>query len=70
MMIKDKIRELRKQHGLSQRKISKIIGVSPLVVCRWESGKHEPTIYHCIQLADLFNVSLDELCCRDFKGGK
>jgi DNA-binding XRE family transcriptional regulator len=30
----------------------------------WEVGKNEPTIFSAILLADYFDVTLDELCCR------
>lgn len=71
--IKDKIYELRIHQNLSQNKLAKNIGCSNRLVMLWEEGKCEPSMHYLIKLADFFNVSLDELCCRKFKkvkGGK
>lgn len=37
------IKELRKKLGLSQGRLAAQIGVSPLTVLRWESGKTKPS---------------------------
>lgn len=67
MQIKDKIKELRTSKKLTQKQLAEIIGSTPNNVCFWEIGKFEPSIFNCILLADVFGVSLDELCCRDFR---
>lgn len=64
MTIGKKIKKLRKANKLSQTRLADIIDVSPNSVYLWETEKFEPTIFNCICLADAFNVSLDELCCR------
>lgn len=68
--IGEKIKELRNNKNLTQKQLAEIIGSVPNHVCLWETGKFEPSIFNCILLADIFGVSLDELCCRDFYGGK
>ena len=69
--IKDKIKELRLQHKVSKTKLAKYIGCSSYsTIAHWENGTCEPSMYYLIKLADFFNVSLDELCCRNFKGEK
>lgn len=71
MTMGEKIKELRKSNGLSQYKLAKLIGIShQQQISWWECGKTNPQIFNLICLADVFNVSLDELCCRDFKGEK
>ena len=70
MEMKDKLKELRKQRKYSQRELAEIIGVRRSSVAHWENGKSDPSMFNCILLAEVYNVSLDELCCRDFKGGK
>ena len=67
MLIANKIKKLRQQHNLTQKQLAKLIGTSHTIVSYWELGKFEPSIFNCILLADAFNVSLDELCCRDFR---
>ena len=61
---KNRIAELRKEKGLSQRQLSKEIGTSQANVSRWEQGLNEPSIIECWKLADFFDVSIDVLCGR------
>jgi transcriptional regulator with XRE-family HTH domain len=68
--IGEKIKELREAKGLKQWELADLIGSYQSQISGWESSLCEPNIFNCILLADFFNVSLDELVCRDFKGGK
>ena len=61
-MIDERIKELRKREGISQRELSEEIGVPQQTISSWESGRNEPSIFNCIVLADYFDVSLDYLC--------
>lgn len=70
MSIGEKIKELRKAKGMTQMELAIVIGVSPSNISAWEVERFDPTIFNCILLADVFQVTLDELCCRDFKGVK
>ena len=60
----NKIAELRKEKGLSQRQLAKEIGTSQANLSRWEQGLIEPSIIECWKLADFFEVSIDLLCGR------
>jgi DNA-binding XRE family transcriptional regulator len=64
MTIGKKIKKLRKKNKYTQEKLAKKIGVSINSISFWELDKFEPTILNCISLADVFGVTLDELCCR------
>lgn len=57
----DKIRELRKQNGISQEDVATALGVSRQAVTKWESGVSLPSSGNMIKLAELFKVSVDEL---------
>ena len=59
------LKEQREKLGLSQSMVAKKINTSHQNVSRWESGKILPSIDFCIKLADLYNISLDELVGRD-----
>ncbi len=61
---KNKIAELRKERGLSQRSLAEKIGTSQANLSRWEKGIIEPSIIECWRLADFFEVSIDLLCGR------
>ena len=70
MTVGEKIRELRQARGLTQKELASSLGCVQQVICYWEIGKFEPSLFYCILLADVFGISLDELACRDFKGVK
>lgn len=57
----DKIRELRKQCGLSQEDVATALGVSRQAVTKWESGASLPSSANMIKLAELFQIPIDEL---------
>lgn len=38
------IREKRKEMGMTQSDLAKIIGTDPATISRWETGSREPTI--------------------------
>ena len=58
----NKIAELRKEKGLSQRTLSKALGTSQANLSRWEQGLNEPSIIECWKIADFFCVSIDVVC--------
>ena len=60
----NKISELRKEKGLSQRQLAKEIDTSQANLSRWEQGLNEPSVIECWKIADYFDVSLDFLCGR------
>lgn len=70
MTIGEKILLLRRKRKMSQNALAEVMGCWQINISNWESERFEPSVYYLIKLADFFNVSLDELCCRDFKGGK
>ena len=60
----NKIMDLRKAQGLSQKTLANSIGTSQANLSRWEKGLNEPSIVECWKLADFFDVSIDFLCGR------
>ena len=59
-----RLRELRNKSGLTQNEIANRLGVSGQTILNWENGIYEPKINQLIQLADLFDVSVDYLIER------
>ena len=47
--------------GLTQSELANLIGISPQTYNYWESNPGIVKIRYANQLADLFNVSLDEI---------
>lgn len=59
-----RLRELRNKSGLTQNEIASKLGVSGQTILNWENGIYEPKINQLIQLADLFDVTVDYLIER------
>ena len=60
-MINLNLQALRKLHQLTQEEVAEKINVSRQAVAKWESGETTPDIMNCMALADLYDVTLDEL---------
>lgn len=60
----DRLSELRKDFGYTQEYIGEFLNVTRTSVSAYETGVNDPPIENLIKLADLYNVSLDYICCR------
>ncbi|MGM0876551.1 MAG: helix-turn-helix domain-containing protein [Bacillota bacterium] len=60
-MIGMNIRVLRKKHKMSQEILAERINVSRQTVAKWENEEALPDIHKCKMLADIFQVTLDQL---------
>ncbi len=61
MNIGNKIKELRKQRGITQEQLAESIGISFQAVSKWETGIALPDITLAPALACYFGISMDEL---------
>ena len=61
MTLGQKITELRKSQGLTQERLSEKIGVSRQTIANWEADSTNPDINQAKAIAELFQVSLDDL---------
>ncbi|MDX1769909.1 MAG: helix-turn-helix transcriptional regulator [Planococcaceae bacterium] len=52
---------LRKEHGLNQKELEKVIGMKPGTYGRKERGELEFRISEMIAIHQYFNVSMDEI---------
>ncbi|EHQ59659.1 transcriptional regulator, partial [Paenibacillus dendritiformis C454] len=52
---------LRKKHKMSQEQLFEKVNVSRQTVAKWENGDALPDIFKCKLLADIFQVTLDQL---------
>lgn len=76
MDFQDKLKELRKNRGLTQEELAQALFVSRTAISKWESGKGYPNIdslkaiskYFCVSLDDL--LSTDEIITIAEEGGK
>ena len=59
--IKFRIKELRKECGLTQKQLAQLIHKSETAVASWEQGLSEPCINDIRRLCEIFDVSADYL---------
>ena len=64
-MLGEKIKIYRENKNMTQNEIAEILGVKPATVSKYESGTLEPNIESLKKLAEIFNVSIDELIKED-----
>lgn len=65
LKIADNIRFFRKANNLTQEELSKQLGGSKNLVSNYENGISTPDIYTLVKLADIFDITLDELVGRE-----
>ena len=56
-----KLKELRTEQGLSQRKFGEVFSVCNQTVSFWENGSREPDLDMLVSIAQYFDVSVDFL---------
>ncbi len=54
-----RLKDLRIDNDMTQEKLGSYLGIDAKTIARYEKGETEPTISTIIQLALLFNVSID-----------
>lgn len=67
-MLSENLYKLRKLHKLSQEQVGERLGVSRQAVAKWETGETTPDIHNCVALAQLYDVSVDDLVNYDSVG--
>lgn len=64
-MFKDRLNQKRKQQGLSAKQMAALLGMELRSYRNYESGDREPSLATLIKIADILDISLDDLLCRD-----
>lgn len=65
LKIADNIRFFRKANNLTQEELSKQLGGSKNLVSNYENGISTPDICTLVKLADIFDITIDELVGRE-----
>lgn len=66
-MFNKRLRELRKEHKLTQEELANKIGVSVSTVAMYESNKRDPSTETLNLLANLFSCTVDYLLGRSLQ---
>lgn len=56
-----RLRDVRQRSGMSLREVARQLGVSPSFVSQMENGKSQPSVATLYSMAQLLEVSIDEL---------
>lgn len=60
-MVADRIKFLRESNDMTQSELAKQLGITRSSVNAWEQGISVPSTQYVVELARLFNVSVDYL---------
>ena len=60
---------LRRTHGYTQETIAEKCRVSRQAIAKWEAGTSLPDMYKLVDIAKLFDVSIDDLVCGNCFSG-
>ena len=60
------LKEHRKAYGYTQERLAKETGIFQPNISAWENNVYAPSIDFCVQLADFYGITLDELVGRDY----
>lgn len=63
----EKVKELRKEYGMSQKELAELIKVDRSTVAGWETKGRMPDVMLLINVANVFGVSLDSLVGRNIQ---
>lgn len=59
--MKNRIRELRKQRGLTMKQLGSMLGLAESTVSQYETGKRQPDNETLLKLGEIFDVTVDFL---------
>ncbi len=61
ILVGNKLRDLRKQHGMTQMELAEKLDVSRQTISKWEQGIARPSAESLISIGKLFDISVDDL---------
>ena len=70
MQLSNNIRAFRKERSLTQEQLAQALGVTAGAVYKWEAGLSTPDISLIMELADLFDTSVDVLLGYEVKNNR
>ena len=59
--MKNRVKELREKEGLTQKKLGEKVNVSRQAINAIETGKYDPSPWLAYDIAQLFNMSIEEV---------
>ena len=59
--MKNRIEAIRKQRGIRQDELAKLMGVSRQTISSLETGKYNPSIFLAFKIARYFGMAIEEV---------
>ena len=59
--LKNRIEEIRKEKGINQEELAKMMGVSRQTISSLENGRYNPSILLAYKIAKYFDMSIEEV---------
>ena len=59
-LVGKKIKQVRKQCGLTMIEFGKALNVTNVTVCRWENGQRMPNVFTILKIAKMGNMTVEE----------
>lgn len=59
--MKNRLEELRKQHGITQEELADALSVSRQTIGSLENGRYNPSILLAFRLAKYFHVTIEDI---------
>ena len=60
-MIKNRIKEFRARHDMTQEDLAKLVGVRRETIGNLEKGRYNPSLVLAWNIAEVFGVSIEEI---------
>ena len=59
--MKNRLRELREERGLTQEELAKTLGVTRQTIIAIEKGRYDPSLRLAFKMARFFNVKIEDI---------
>ena len=66
--MKTKVRELRTAAKMTQQQLADLVHVSSRTIISIEKGQYSPSLMLAYRMAEVFGVTIEELCCLKENG--
>lgn len=64
-MFPERLNQTRKERGLTAQEVADKVGVALRTYRNYENGTRKPSLDSLVMIADILDVSVDFLLCRD-----
>lgn len=61
--MKNRVKELRTQRKMTQQQLADLVHVSSRTIISIEKEQYSPSLMLAYRMAEVFDVSVEELCC-------